>query len=151
MMWGSLNYSLYQHQPPHQPFRLPLFATYRPRLPWEHVLAGRGGLSAWMGWRWRGSYSHHRLTRRWCLLIAQTRGMEGSSSTGSPQHLFRYQPHSQQRWPSPVFSVLQVVSVFARWTTNDVDPLGADFIRSHCLCFYLCLTGTFVLNYNTRE
>ena len=138
MQWGSLNYSLYQPQRPRRPCRLPLFATYPPRLPWEHVLAGRGGLSAWMGWRWRASYSHHRLTKRWCLLIAQTRGMEGSCSTGSPQHLFPRQPPSQQPWPCPVSSVLTVVPYSAvRWTTMDVDP--KDYGQNCCSLSFVWL------------
>ena len=146
MLWRSQNYSLYQHQPPHQPFRLPLFATYRPRLPLEHVLAGRGGLSALMGWTWRASYSHHRLTKRWCLLIAQTRGMEGSCSTGSPQHLFPRQPPSQPHWPCPVSSVLTVVPYYAvRRTTMHVDPIGSDYGQ---ISFSLCLTGILILNHN---
>ena len=134
MLWGSLNYFLYQHQLRHQPFRLPLFATYRPRQPWEHALAGRGGLSALMAWTWRASYSHHRLTKRWCLLIAQTRGMEGSYFTGSPQHLFQHQPRSQLHWPCQVFSVLTVVPYS-----------GAVQFCS----FSFCLTGISIFNHNT--
>ena len=155
MMWGNQNYSLYQHQPPHQPFRLPLFATYRPRLPLEHVLAGRGGLSALMGWTWRASYSHHRLTKRWCLLIAQTRGMEGSCSTGSPQHLFPRQPPSQPHWPCPVSSVLTVVPYYAVRTDegerllfeeNNIT-LGTSFIKFNQFTFTDDFNTLVVSNY----
>ena len=146
MMWGSLNYSLYQPQRPRRLLILPLFATYPPRLPWDHALVGRGGLSAWMGWRWRASYSHHRLTRRWCLLIAQTRGMEGSCSTGSPQHLFPRQPPSQPHWPCPVSSVLTVVPYSAvRWTTTDVDP--KDYGQNCCSLSFVWLVF-FILWHN---
>ena len=128
MWWRSLNYSLYQHQRPRRPCRLPPYATYPPRLPWERALVGRGGLSALMAWTWMASYSHHRLTRRWWLLIAQTRGMEGSCSTGSPPLPFPHQPRSQPPWPSPASSALLVVSHFVvRGTRREVDYSTSEY------------------------